>query len=150
MKVTCEHCQNGTCGLGAANRKKQARYKGHRFFRELPPRCSEVLSEDAMKKPQSADRMASTAAAEACDWMLDHSGIFAFLTDSKWEDGTRRELGTMMVFFEDGWWKVMINDKALKRLAFVSGDTYADVMLQVEDGLNKDSLDWRRAKVWKK
>lgn len=72
--------------------------------------------------------------------------IVEFLSMDVWDDGKRREPGTVMVMFEEGRWKAWVNDKEGKRSAWVSGATLEALWSAVEGGLVEDSLDWRRAR----
>jgi hypothetical protein len=69
-----------------------------------------------------------------------------FLTDPRWDDGTPRLLPTVLVFRDAGQWKACLSDRAMDRVAFVTGATVDELFAALEKGLTKDSLDWRPAK----
>jgi len=146
----CPQCVAGSCALAAANRKKMAGYKGHRFYVEKRARDRCVSSEDAMKKPESVVGGAMDRPAQECDLALRWTGVWEFVTATKWDDGTKRVPGTMLLMFEDGVFKAMLNDKANGRIAFLSGQTWEDLMNLVNDAVRTDDADWRKAKPFKK
>jgi hypothetical protein len=55
-----------------------------------------------------------------------------------------------MVFMEDAWFKVMLNDKDLRRIAFCAAPTLEDVLSVADLGLRDGKLDWRKSKPYKK
>lgn len=71
--------------------------------------------------------------------------LLEHLTLGKWDDGAVRQRGSISVFWEDGVFKMWINDKDSGRAASVSAATMEDLLLRVEGKLTEDSLDWRRA-----
>lgn len=76
----------------------------------------------------------------------------SYLSDCTWEDGTERELGTMTLFVKDGRWRICLNDRALDRVAYLTGDTPEDCVLSLEEQLAADRVDWRRSEggAWRK
>lgn len=79
-------------------------------------------------------------------WFSGYPALFEFLTLDKWEDGAKRQRGTVTVFFEEGRWKCWVNDKDAARSACVTARTLDEVVSLTESGLVADSLDWRRAR----
>jgi hypothetical protein len=70
-----------------------------------------------------------------------------FLRETAWDDGATRETATLMIFAEDGRWKVMMNDREALQVCFVSGNTVGDCLRSLEKGLLAGNLDWRRSKT---
>jgi len=146
----CLQCVAGTCVYGAENRRGKRSNRGHRFYSAPRPWYKVVTREMSMKKPESAVRAASTEKPEICDLAIRWENLFEFLSDVTWDDGTKRVAGTLLLMYEDGQWKVMLNDKGLQRVAFVSGKTMEEVLDKADLNVRDDTLDWRKAKVWKK
>jgi len=69
--------------------------------------------------------------------------LAAFMTETRWEDGSPREVGTLLFCAEDGRWKVWVNDKGNGVTAWLSAATWPDLLLALERGLAADSLEWR-------
>lgn len=95
-----------------------------------------------MKKPNGKSSP-SGARAEPGDILLDRPRLFEYLSEAAWEDGTERELSTLTLFTADGRWRASLNDKALNRIAFMSGATPEACLDNLENGLENDDLDWR-------
>jgi hypothetical protein len=72
--------------------------------------------------------------------------LFTFLTDSLWDDGSERQLPTLLFFRDQGHFKVCVSDRALGKVAFVTGDSLEALMTSLEKDLVKGDLDWRVAK----
>lgn len=80
------------------------------------------------------------------DFASDYPCLMEFLWREKWpDDGAPRRPGTLTVFQEEGRWKACVNDRDQQLVAFVSDDAFAGLLRTIEDGLDKDALDWRRA-----
>lgn len=69
--------------------------------------------------------------------------LVEYLSTAAWEDGSPRELSTLLVFLDGHRWKVCLNDRATARVCFVSGADPEEALSNLEEGLAKDSVDWR-------
>jgi len=63
-------------------------------------------------------------------------------------DGLLYTTGCLTIFFEDGRFKVAVNDRPNKRSTFVSGTMLAECFTIIERGLRGNSLNWR-TRGWK-
>lgn len=72
--------------------------------------------------------------------------LHEFLTLSSWEDGCRRVLGTVSLFWEDGRFKAWLNDKDGTRACCVSSETLSGLFLTMDERLLADDLEWRKAR----
>lgn len=97
-----------------------------------------------MKRP-SAAADGTGKAPEHGSTLSSLPSLYSYLTDSKWEDGSPRELATLMIFAQDGRWKVCLSDKATGRVCFLSGTTIEEALLSLDEGLGTDEVDWRTA-----
>lgn len=95
-----------------------------------------------MKKPGGAGP-AGAGPLQLGDYLTLYPSLADYLTCEKWDDGSPRVPATVMLFMQDGRWKVCVNDKAMGRVAFVAGVTPEAALQAVEDGLRGDDLDWR-------
>jgi len=66
------------------------------------------------------------------------------LTCDEWEDGTARETSTISIFAEQGAIKLALNDRAMKRSAYLTAETLEQALHGLETGLAKGTLDWRQ------
>jgi hypothetical protein len=104
----------------------------------------------ALKKPLKPTSASSASSAQAghgkC--LTGWPNVLDFLSTPVWEDGTRRETGKLTLYCEFGRWKAVVQDRELKRVAFLSAETPDDLLSVLDDGLGSDSLDWRVEKVF--
>lgn len=81
--------------------------------------------------------------AEADGLMLAYPLLFEHLTCGAWEDGSRRDPSTLLLFTEEGRAKVCLRDKGNGRVAFLSCGGFLAALEALERGLAEDRLDWR-------
>lgn len=100
-----------------------------------------------MKKP-TEEKTPGAAVSKwvDADFEKEWPYLSAFLADTVWDDGTQRETGTLLIFVQEGYLKVCLNDRAANRSAFVTGPTINMLFDACEAGLEGDSLDWRKKK----
>lgn len=72
--------------------------------------------------------------------------LYEFLSVPKWPDGTSRSTGTVMIFFEGGYWKCWVHDRDSYQGAFVSARTLPELLLEVEEAVATGKGDWRADK----
>lgn len=104
----------------------------------------------ALKKPSgfSAVPSGQPTAADLGEWGKKYPSVAAFLSDSTWEDGTTREPGTLLLFWEDGLWKGCLHDRTAAMQTFLSALTPSGLLETAEKGLRGDSLEWRKKRPW--
>lgn len=84
------------------------------------------------------------------------TGLFpnlaAFIRDQQYDDGTVRETGTILLFVEDGRYKVWLHDRDTACSCFVTNTTLCNLLEAAEVALGQDNLEWRadRDPPWKK
>lgn len=69
--------------------------------------------------------------------------VWEFLVTPTYDDGSRRQLPTLMFFLHDGRLTAALNDRDNNRTAFVSGCEPNGLLDALEAGLDADSLVWR-------
>lgn len=131
------------CPLCYSNVRGRSNYRGHRGYR---PFVSIYHSETtAMLRKPSGPVSGSTAPADTLSpgvmscWPL----LWEFLITPSYDDGSRRQLPTLMLFLHDGRLTGALNDRDNGRSVFVSGISPNDVLDALEMGLKDDSLVWR-------
>jgi len=77
--------------------------------------------------------------------LQQYPATFEFLTEVVWPDGTTRLPGSLVVFCEDGQFKLCVNDKDCGTVAFIASGTMQGAFQAVELGLRQDTLDWRQS-----
>lgn len=73
----------------------------------------------------------------------DNPNLFAFLTDTKYDDGSPRMTGSVSIFTQVGVLKACIADKDNKRIAFVEALSLCELVQMIEDAICNDSTDWK-------
>lgn len=97
-----------------------------------------------MKKPDSSKPGATELTVPLVGSLFSgHAAIWEMLTCDKWDDGTPRQRGTLLVLCDGGIVKLWLNDRALKRAAWVSGDSLEAAMEALDHGIAEDNLPWR-------
>lgn len=70
-------------------------------------------------------------------------GIVEHLAADRWEDGAPRTPSTLSVFIEAGRVKVSLNDRAMSRSTYVSGDSLEACLKAIEGHLQAGDVEWR-------
>lgn len=69
--------------------------------------------------------------------------VSCYVGDTTYEDGSERETSTVLVFWDDGLIKAVLNDRAEGRSLWVSGSSILDVLVALEDALQSPMTEWR-------
>lgn len=72
--------------------------------------------------------------------------LWHFLCDCKWDDGTDRLPGTVLLLFQDGLLKAWLNDKAVRKTCWVSSDTWGGLLKACQKALEGHGGEWRNDK----
>lgn len=78
------------------------------------------------------------------DFHEQYPCMTAFVRDTKWDDGTTRTTGNITVFCKFGKLTAAVNDWARGVVAYVNAGTWEELLFMIEEGIEKDSLEWRR------
>lgn len=76
-------------------------------------------------------------------WMERLPALWEYLTAEEFEDGSAREVATILAFFEEGQWKVCLNDRAREASAWKSGRTLFSAMEALDADLQAGTQEWR-------
>lgn len=77
------------------------------------------------------------------DFAAEYPNLYAFLSDSLWDDGSKRVTGSMLLCVDAGVLKCWVNDKAYHRSAWVSSPSFTGLLRLLDDRLGDDALPWR-------
>lgn len=104
---------------------------------------------DAMKRPDAPkESRGMKGLANDPKFSQGFPFVYEFLTETKWEDGGAREVGTLTLFIESGVWKACLNDRDSECSMYVTGETTLACMKALEARLDgSQQPDWRQ---WKK
>jgi len=146
----CEYCVRGTCLFGKANRKARENIKGHRYYR--PPRktLKELLCTMPLNRPSASAPTASPSATGNSEWSLLHPLLWEHITATTWADGSERVTSSLLMFCEERCVKLMLNNRAEEKVAFIASDSIEGAWAALETGLEASTLDWRKSKTPKK
>lgn len=105
-----------------------------------------VLYEESV---MAMSRSKSAAESPAMMWTdeefgTEHPALYEFLRETSWEDGKPRKCGTLLVTVDVGVLKCSVHDRDGRRTAWVSSDTFKELMRRVDAALASDSLEWRK------
>lgn len=133
------------CGECYSNRKGRGNYKGHRWYRPPILRTFEGI-EMALRKRDRAAVDAAVGAGPSGDALSKKLPfLWEFLTVTEYEDGSKRVLGTLIVFVDGPLVKAFINDRDQGLSACVSSSSLLGVLEATNGGLEADTLEWRAA-----
>lgn len=97
-----------------------------------------------MKKPVVDDAAASRESKPDRGQFLDASPLtWAMLTDDVWDDGTARERSTLLILADGGVVKLWLNDRALGRACWISGESLEEAFNSLESALYAGTAAWR-------
>lgn len=117
-----------------------------RLFR---PRAQDIICirgryDMPIKKPQPTQATGGVpgGARTGDDWVL-YPTLMEFLSEDRYDDGSPRRTATVTLFADAGTVKGSLNDRDLDRVAFVSAESLAALLVILEAKLSESSLDWR-------
>lgn len=73
----------------------------------------------------------------------DFPALFEFLTVSRWEDGTPRATGTLLLFSDAGVFKFCLNDRDAGLALWVSSSCLLGALESLERALAEGTGEWR-------
>jgi len=101
-----------------------------------------------LKKPSQGGSGGSpaTVAASSGGYLSTFVNLMEFLCSSVWEDGSRRERGSLLITVTGSQWQLKVRDPNSSRYAFYVSSSLEDALLGIDTGLETDQLDWRPEK----
>jgi len=132
------------CYVGLRGRRG---YKGHRRA------CGTSVAERkgpwlmALKKPEASAASTSLSPSVAStEWAILWPSLWEFLTAATWDDGSKRRLPTLLLFWEEGLWKSCLSDRDQGRTGWSSGPSPEALMTSLDAQLRDDRVEWRKAR----
>ena len=149
-------CQNkrvagsAWCGYCYENLRGRANHRGHLRCR----RRRSVSHDDrrmGLRKPVvDVGRPDSRGGGATSEYAVLFPRLFEYVTEGAWEDGTPRQTSSLLMFFEDGYWKTCLNDRALGRTLWATGVNPEAAITSLEAALASEAADWRRSSSGRK
>lgn len=100
-----------------------------------------------MAMARATSPVALTALGTSDEYLqAEYPALHAQLTETIWDDGKPRTTASIMLQTEGNRWKAWFHDRDARLSAWVTGDSWADVLAAVDKGLSTGSLDWRKDK----
>lgn len=121
-----------TTGRLVGNRlqiRRQLDREVHRMLQNKPPR-------------RGGEDTEADAAPEAITELFPQ--LWAFLTSTKWEDGTPRQPSTVSIFMQAGRWTACLTEKNWDLILFATSDRLEDVWESLDARLSDPKADWRQ------
>jgi len=69
--------------------------------------------------------------------------LYEFLAAGQWDDGTDRETGTMLIWFDTGAFHCMLRDRDGGMVSFGSADGFSRLLDRMDEAIRGDTLEWR-------
>jgi len=128
----------------------RANHRGHWGYRKPRVHTFEGI-EMALKKRDRAAVEAQSEEGPAADALAKKFPfLWEFLSVGAYEDGSKRVLGTLIVFVDGVLVKAFVNDRDAGLSACVTSTGLLSVLEAVNGGLEADTLEWRSADKGKK
>lgn len=96
------------------------------------------------RRSDNGTTIADSPVSLDCEMCKRYPDLAEFLGRTKWDDGSDRECGTVLVCCEDGRWKCWCNDKDAGLSCWVSGESFAKVLSAANKAVGGSGGDWRR------
>lgn len=104
------------------------------------------MSRFLQKSPtEGGVNLSAPTGQEDADLRENFPALYEFLTVTRWEDGGERQVATLLVFVEDGSWRVCLNDREQARTAWSAGQSLWVAVQELECGLASGTQSWRRS-----
>jgi len=97
---------------------------------------------------QSGDQSSANAQSSVdVDFQTNYPALSEYLTSAAYPDGAVRQLATLTIFREDGWWKACLNEKDQGLVLFVAESRFGTLLEALELLLQEDHPPWRKSTV---
>lgn len=133
----------GWCGRCYENVRGRSNYKGHKGFRQPPKPPFQGIEMTIRRRDSAVTAAGGPKAVPISAWQKGYPLLWEFLSQTKYEDGSERRLPTITLFLGTEGLQACLNDRDQGLAAFVTATTLEGLWGALEEGLKKDSLDWR-------
>lgn len=100
--------------------------------------CRMLTKQSCASRVTAGSRSMSDPAAVA-----ETPSLWAYLTQSAWEDGTPRLTSSLLLFEQDGFLKVMLRDRENGLCLWVAAPNLSSAFAAVELALSDPTVEWR-------
>jgi len=136
----CTQC----CPYCIENATGRTNHKNHHGYRKPPnPYTVTPWEITEMQKPQTTAGAIGAEKPLAGAFLSDYPTVWSYLTDSKWDDGSRRERATILIVADGGVVKLWLGDKACNRSCWTTGESLEQAFTILEEQLSTSSAAWR-------
>jgi len=136
-------CDPG-CPLCYSNVRARSNYKGHVGYR--PVRAEVRLTMSQYIRKEQAPKGPGGAQGKVVppeDIVSRFPALWEYLSLDRWEDGKKREVSSLTLFWGDGRLKAALNDKANGRVLFSAGTSLSDLLVSLEAALVSGDAEWK-------
>lgn len=98
-----------------------------------------------LKKLQASDGAGKPASFVDVDFQNSYPALHEFMTSPTYPDGSSRQLSTLTLFRDDGFWKACLNEKDQGLVLFVAEDRFGVLMEALELLLQEERPPWRKS-----
>lgn len=96
-------------------------------------------------RPERPGQNGKLLQVNAGELLADRLALYEYLTVDRYDDGTPRQVGTLLIFSEDGLWKGCLHDRQEQRSAWASGSDIDAVLSALDADLRNGTAQWRRS-----
>lgn len=104
----------------------------------------ELVSKYIQKAVESIQRRQAAASSETLTWAGAHPALWEYLTVDAFDDGAPREVSMLLVFVEDGRFKVALQDRQEGQSLWATAESLGAALGALESHLRAGTGDWRR------
>ncbi len=143
--VSCPGLRGGVwCALCYSGARGRSFYKGHRGFRKSREGVSMGRYVNAKPAKAGPGQPVAVLADPAFERALP--ALWEYLTLRTYDDGSPRQAATLLVFVEDGTWKVCLSDREAQRSAWAAAETFQSALSALEASVASGAVQWRTAR----
>lgn len=137
---------SGWCPLCYEGVRCRASHKGHFGFRAPERRRRRTVVVSRTKNPPPAAGPGNGSQLRPGKWGREFPGLWEFLTAGKYDDGSARLPGTVLLCSGEGRVRLWLNNRDEGLTAWLSGETVEEVVKAADMALTTGNVEWRRAK----
>lgn len=100
-----------------------------------------------LRKHQADPSSSNATQFEDKDFSSQYPALHEYLACPQYPDGSARQLATLTVFREDGFWKACLNEKEQGLVLFVAEQRFGSLLEAIELLLQEDHPPWRKSTV---
>jgi hypothetical protein len=102
-----------------------------------------------MRRTKSEDTSSTSSSTwQDTTFVASYPALSEFLGDPTFADGTKRNTGTLLLFCDGRLLKCCLTDREQNLIAFLSGESWGEMLDAIERGLVEGNLDWRVRKEY--